>query len=200
MWRKFPFWKTDWDETTLHPVTKKPCGDSQLAFIGSTVDQLQNILNKLKTNPDDRRLIVSAWHPYWVDHCALPPCHCLFQFHTEELTEHERLDLWQQKVCPMVLEDGTKIVTSGLPTMDMVNFSKLAKERFDKDGIPSRRLNLQLYQRSADLGLGASFNWASYSLLLQMVAQVVNMIPGEFIWTAGDLHIYQIILRPLKNK
>jgi thymidylate synthase len=43
---------------------------------------------------------------------------------------------------------------------------------------------------SADSGLGVPFNIASYALLTMMVAQVVNMVPGEFIWTGGDCHIY----------
>lgn len=58
-------------------------------------------------------------------------------------------------------------------------------------GIPNRRLNCQLYQRSCDLFLGVPFNIASYALLMSMVAQAVNMVPGEFIHTYGDLHLYE---------
>lgn len=52
------------------------------------------------------------------------------------------------------------------------------------------RLNLQLYQRSADMFLGVPFNIASYSLFAMMVAQVVGLKPGEFVHTFGDVHIY----------
>lgn len=52
------------------------------------------------------------------------------------------------------------------------------------------RVSLQLYQRSADTFLGVPFNIASYALLLQMMAQVCNLQPGEFIHTTGDTHLY----------
>jgi len=52
------------------------------------------------------------------------------------------------------------------------------------------RLSLQLYQRSADSFLGVPFNIASYALLLQMIAQVTDLEPGEFIHTTGDTHLY----------
>ena len=53
------------------------------------------------------------------------------------------------------------------------------------------RLSCQLYQRSCDIFLGVPFNIASYSLLTCMVAQQCNLVPGEFIWTGGDCHIYK---------
>ena len=186
MWRKFPYCST----------RNRQSGD----FVSfEHVDQIQNVINKLQRNPDDRRMIVSAWHPYWVDHCALPPCHCMFQFHTEELTEYERLDLWQKKFCTLpdrsvTLPDGR--VTCGLPNFEGKDFDK----RFDEDKIPKRRLNLQLYQRSCDLGLGVPYNIASYSLLLMMVAQVSNMLPGVFTHTYGDLHIYENHLAALREQ
>lgn len=134
------------------------------------VDQLKKVVEKLKTNPDDRRMIVSAWHPYYVDHCALPPCHCLFHFNTEELTFDERHYLFIGKM------KGTSNV--------------LTHEDFDRVGIPKRRLNCLLYQRSCDTFLGVPFNITSYALLTAMIAHCVDMVPGTFTHTYGDLHIY----------
>ena len=102
-----------------------------------TVDQIAWLINEIKTNPNSRRLIVSAWNVMELDLMALPPCHCLFQFY---------------------VHDG--------------------------------KLSCQLYQRSADTFLGVPFNIASYALLVHMIAQVTGLEVGDFIWTGGDVHLY----------
>ena len=114
------------------------------------VDQLLNVIETLKTNPNSRRMLVSAWNPSVLPDtsksfsenvangkAALPPCHAFFQFY---------------------VADG--------------------------------KLSCQLYQRSADIFLGVPFNIASYALLTEMMAQVCGYLPGEFIHTLGDAHIY----------
>mgnify|MGYP003402887612 CR=1 FL=1 len=179
MWRDFPFF-TIVDKNNPSTMPKFTSigtkgmytGDEPAIFLGR-VDQLTKVIEKLKNNPDDRRIIVSAWHPHWIDHCALPPCHCLFQFHTEELTWKERLEIAHYK--------------------DYKNenmYYKYSDEDFDKISIPRRRLNCLLYQRSQDSALGCPFNVTSYSLLTAMIAHVLNMIPGTFTHSTGDTHIY----------
>lgn len=111
---------------------------------GREVDQLEWVISKLKSHPDRKHFVVSAWNPEFIYEMALPgksmaiaPCHVLFQFN----------------------------VTGG-------------------------KLNCQLYQRSADMFLGVPFNIASYALLTQIIAHVVNLPVGDFVHTFGDAHIY----------
>ena len=139
-----------------------------------SIDQIAQVVSTLKTNPDSRRLIVSAWNPAEVDNMALPPCHLLFQFYTEELTNDERVLYASQH--QLEVGDASDVQLNA---------------RLDALNVPARRLSCQLYQRSADLFLGVPFNIASYALLTMMIAQQVDMAPGDFIWTGGDCHIYK---------
>lgn len=101
------------------------------------VDQLQNIIQMIKQDPDSRRIILSAWNPLLLHAMTLPPCHVMIQFR----------------------------VIGG-------------------------KLHSQMYQRSADVGLGVPFNIASYSLMTHLLAQECGLDVGEFIHTIGDAHIY----------
>ena len=104
---------------------------------GQVVDQISEVLQQLRGNPNSRRMVVSAWNVSEVNQMALPPCHLLFQFYVAE-----------------------------------------------------GRLSCQLYQRSCDAGLGVPFNIASYALLTHLMAEQSGLLPGDFIWTGGDCHIY----------
>lgn len=104
---------------------------------GRVIDQMSQVLEQIRKNPDSRRLIVSAWNVGDVERMALPPCHLLFQFYVAE-----------------------------------------------------GKLSCQLYQRSCDVGLGVPFNIASYALLTHLVAHQCDLLPGDFVWTGGDCHIY----------
>ena len=130
------------------PVYTKVTEDGQgVLYRQGHIDQISNVIQQIKTNPDSRRLLVTAWNVSDIDKMALPPCHMMFQFY----------------------------VVNG-------------------------RLDLQLYQRSADLAVGVPFNIASYALLLMMVANECNLIPVIFTHTFGDAHIYLDHLKGLDEQ
>jgi thymidylate synthase len=140
-----------------------------------TIDQITEVMDQLKINPDSRRMIVSAWNVADIPKMKLPPCHALFQFYTRELTVEARHHWYN---------------THEIKTGASVHHMPHTHEWYDFYGVPRRALDCQLYQRSADIFLGVPFNIASYALLTHMIAQQVNMVAGEFVWTGGDCHLY----------
>ena len=131
------------------------------------IDQIQNLIDNLKTNPDSRRLMVSAWNVGELDQMVLPPCHYGFQVYTRELSKFERSR-------HMGLPEGEHFLD----------------EVLDKYNIPKRAISLMWNQRSVDTFLGLPFNIASYALLLEIIAKEVNMVPDELIGNLGDVHLY----------
>jgi len=139
-------------------------------------DQIANLISELKTNPDSRRLMVSAWNVGELDQMVLPPCHYGFQVYTRELRLIERIDI--------AIEKGLTTKTSHLSEEDYWKWC-------DKRNIPTRAISLMWNQRSVDTFLGLPFNIASYGLLLCILAEMTNMIPDELIGNLGDVHLYK---------
>ena len=135
------------------------------------IDQIQNLINDLKTNPDSRRLMVNAWNVGELDQMVLPPCHYSFQVYTRELTWEEQVQ-WVMK--------STDVEWENLYIV----------EEIAKETTPKRAISLMWNQRSVDTFLGLPFNIASYGLLLEMIADEVQMIPDELIGNLGDTHLY----------
>jgi thymidylate synthase len=150
---------------------------------GKDIDQIQNLINELKTNPDSRRLMVSAWNVGEIDQMVLPPCHYGFQVYTRELDETERVILMDKKLG----------VTENLPQY-------YTEDEMIKHHIPKRAISLMWNQRSVDTFLGLPFNIASYGLLLEIIAKAVNMVPDELIGNLGDTHLYHNHLDQAKEQ
>lgn len=149
-------------------------------------DQLKKVINQLKNDPDNRRIIISAWNVDDLDEMALAPCHAFFQFYTRELTFKERHHLVSFTDSEWHVPVVNAAIAGSLDTDDDASMLTW----MDANGVPTRGLSCQLYQRSADVFLGVPFNIASYALLTEMIAQQVNMVAEEFVWTGGDTHLY----------
>ena len=143
----------------------------------SGFDQIQHIIDMLRSNPDDRRMLCVAFNPdaIYLERgrgVALPPCHVMFQFYSRELRLSERI-AWYNMQNP----------NNNLP-------EDASEEWVDRLGIEKRELSLSFSMRSNDWPLGAPINIESYSILCYMVAKVVNMVPGELVYHGADVHIY----------
>jgi thymidylate synthase len=155
--------------------------DVKVTYQNNSIDQIQNLINDLKTNPDSRRLMVTAWNPSYQHQMVLPPCHYGFQVYTRELSREERM----------------KILSKTQPIQSWEGYMK---KDLDVIGVPKRSISLMWNQRSVDTFLGLPFNIASYGLLLEIIAKEVNMVPDELIGNLGDVHLYSNHIEQAKEQ
>ena len=144
-------------------------------FGNKGIDQISELIEQLKDNPDSRRLLISAWSVHDLPKMVLPPCHYGFQVYTRELSLEERYKIY---------DEGGKI--DGVSSF----LKEQLSSRLDLEKIPTRAISLMWNQRSVDTFLGLPFNIASYGLLLTILAKEVNMVPDELIGNLGDVHLY----------
>jgi thymidylate synthase len=149
---------------------------SGMKYEGEPIDQISSLINELKTNPDSRRLMVNAWNVGELDQMVLPPCHYGFQLYTRELSNKERYKIWFNNNYETGMEYNENII----PDYENSYYTPT----------PSRAISLMWNQRSVDTFLGLPFNIASYGLLLEIIAKIVNMVPDELIGNLGDTHLY----------
>jgi thymidylate synthase len=169
-WRKWKYQENEWYD-----------GHTHYPEISTSIDQISNLVQQLKTNPDSRRLMVSAWNVAELGQTILPPCHYGFQIYTRELSWEERTELL----------DTTNGPWNGIGEITI---------QMDKQNIPVRAISLMWNQRSVDTFLGLPFNLASYGLLLEILAKEVDMIPDELICNLGDVHLYSNHIEQAKEQ
>ena len=127
---------------------------------GEVINQIAEVIETLKTNPNSRRMIVSAWNP---------------------------ADLPDESQSPQQNVENGKMALA-------------ACHAFFQFYVADNKLSCQLYQRSADTFLGVPFNIASYALLVHMIAQQTGYEVGDFVWTGGDVHLYNNTMEQAKTQ
>jgi thymidylate synthase len=162
-------------------VVGEPLTLPEIFEVKIPIDQIENLINELKTNPDSRRLMVNAWNVGELDQMVLPPCHYGFQVYTRELSWEEKVQ-WVMK--------NTNVEWENLYIV----------EEIAKLSTPKRAISLMWNQRSVDTFLGLPFNIASYGLLLEIIAKEVNMVPDELIGNLGDVHLYSNHIEQAKEQ
>ena len=153
-----------------------------------SIDQIQDLISELKTNPDSRRLMVNAWNVGELNEMTLPPCHYGFQVYTRELSIEERYHIW-----------FTNNYETGMERyFDPNNIPDFDDEYYTPT--PTRTISLMWNQRSVDTFLGLPFNIASYAMLLELIAKECDMIPDELIGNLGDVHLYKNHIKQAKEQ
>lgn len=168
-------------------------GTQWRAFGSNHVDQIKNIIDTLKTNPNDRRMLCVAFNPDQIEDMALPPCHVMMQFYTRELSNVERMKIFNERYMkcqiPKKYYDWFKEYSKN--TKDGADISMPNDgSNYDIADIPKYGLSCMWSQRSVDVPLGLCWNISSYGFLTYMIAKLVNMVPDELIGSLGDCHIY----------
>ena len=160
--------------------------DGSNGFGSLWYDQILRLVHSLKTEPDSRRLMVSAWNVAELDQMVLPPCHYGFQVYTRELSIEERLQLAYKTYKEL---------------FEPFDFHRVDHDEIDElYPVPKRAISLMWNQRSVDTFLGLPFNIASYALLLEIIAKEVDMVPEDLIGNLGDVHLYKNHIEQAKEQ
>jgi len=181
-----------------------PVYGTQWRHFGDTsFDQVHQIIETLRTNPNDRRMLCVAYNPSALDEMALPPCHVMFQFYTRELTHKERMKIFNERYMkgqiPKKWHDWFKEYSKNTDENKDVEMPSDGSD-YDIADIPKYGLSCMYTMRSNDEFLGQPYNTPSYAILTCMIAKLVNMIPDELIASLGDCHIYEAHFDAVKEQ
>ena len=183
-----PIYGKQWRDWGGYETTRLNQNKSSDGFLGFEtdhtlgVDQIKNLITEIKTNPDSRRLMVSAWNVGELKHMTLPPCHYGFQCYVSDLS-------------PLEIIDQAK--KDGLWKYTIPKGMRLGELQKD---FKTKKLSLMWNQRSVDTFLGLPFNIASYGMLLTLLSEEVGMIPGDLIGNLGDTHLYSNHIEQAKEQ
>jgi thymidylate synthase len=175
-------WDGDYNKSGRTDGTLGPIYGKQWRDWGG-IDQMETLIETLKTNPDSRRLMVNAWNVSELSDMVLPPCHYGFQCYTTEMSFKERIEYWTSSIGKSP-SYGKRFDDSDL----------------DERNVPKRKLSLMWSQRSVDTFLGLPFNISSYGLLLCLLSKEVNMAPDQLVGSLGDVHIYNNHMEQVKEQ
>jgi thymidylate synthase len=164
--------------------------------VGEGIDQIWGLVKGLQHRPYSRRHIVNAWNASYIPEedaipktnpakgkMALAPCHCFFQCYVDDMDMLQKLNTYVKRT-------GVRDPHTGQITVDAGVDESVLDYYMEREGIPNRFLDMQVYMRSCDIFLGLPFNIASYAILQEMLGAVLGMVPRLLIFTFGDLHLY----------
>ncbi|HAF1405823.1 TPA: thymidylate synthase [Salmonella enterica] len=152
------------------------------------IDQLQRIVDMLRTNPTDRRILLNAWNVGELEDMKLPPCHFVFSLWSRELDFETRLTMATDIGLQHNRHGHESIYTQMLCILGQNE--GISENTLDKLGIPRRILNSCLVQRSVDTFVGMPFNIAGYGILTHFLAKITDHMAGAFVHFGFDVHLY----------
>lgn len=169
-----PVYGSQWRDFGGSPVHNN---SGMIGIAHKGVDQIQKVIDILRTDPNSRRMVVSAWNPVDLPDMALEPCHYAFEFYTREAPVTWRIDWARKRQMPVANEVMRQVESNAMAALD-------------REGVPRLMVSCKVIQRSCDVFLGVPFNIASYALLTHLIAHCVGMIADDLHWSGGNTHIY----------